>query len=282
MKQKFLFALVGLFGLLSMTSCSKDTIVNNYDVVVEIGTFEFGTKTLITESDGVFAKGTTGFDNTYVHTLPTTFTARFVCDEDRGQYKKGEVIKSLTVVNGVNQVLSLPKLKYKVYVSNYVMPNQNETQNYPWYYTAGTLANISTQIPAYSNEILLFGIETIDYTTVTTGTVTLTNFFSAVMVKNNSSVASAPFFNYSGNPLYTLVANNTWYLLYIRNTTTNSQVPLTFNAPNMGWVYQLNKPIEGNKIYQYTIQGVGEGDGNLTIVTVPLEEGTAEVIDILD
>ena len=276
--KKLILALAVTFGL---TSCSEDTIINNYEVTVENVTVEFGAKTLITENSGVFAKGTKGFDKTYVHTLPTDFTARFVCDEDRGQYKKGEVLKSLSVVNGVNQVLSLPKLKYKVYVSNYVMPNQNETQNYPWYYTAGTVSSISNQIPAYTDDILLFGIDTIDYTTVTSGTVTLSNPYSAVMVKNTSSVASAPFFN-TGNKTYTLVANDSWYLLYIKNSTTSTQVPLTFNAPDMGDVYQLNKAIEPNKIYQYTIQGVGDGEGNLTVVTVPMEEGTAEIINILD
>ena len=278
LKRMAVLAYVGTMGLL-MSSCSEDTIVNNYDITVENVTVEFGAKSLLTESSDVLAKGTaqktTNFDNSYTHTLPTSFKAYFVSTETRGQYTQGQVVKVIDVTTG-SQTITIPKLSYNVYVVNYDHPTSDETQPYAWY----TWANPEQQLPVTTSNIILFGKSLIDYKTVTTGQVELHNYHSAVMIKNNVAIGGTPTFN-TGNVPYNLVANNDWYLLYIRNATTSTAVPLSFTSPN-GTTYQLNKSILANKIYQYTLQAVGDVDGNLTIVTVPMEEGTAEIIDILD
>ena len=258
-----------------LTSCSEDTIINNYDVTVENVTVEFGAKSLLTESSGVLAKGTS-FDNSYTHTLPTNFKAYFVSSETRGQYTQGQVVQVVDVNTG-SQTITIPKLSYTVYVTNYDHPDYDETQSYSWY----TFPDYSQQLPVTTSNILLFGKNVIDYKVVTEGSVELENFHSAVMIKKTEALSDtlAPFFN-TGNVNYNLVANDNWYLLYIRNSTTSSQVPLAFNVPGVGNVYQLNKPIEANKIYQYIFNSVTDIEGNLEIITVPLEEGLVEEIDL--
>lgn len=260
---------------LGLVSCSEDTIVNNYDITVENVTVEFGAKSLLTESSDVLAKGTP-FDNSYTHVLPTNFKAYFISSENRGQYSVGQVVKVVDVSTG-NQLITIPKLSYTVYVTNHIKNDGTENQPYAWY----TWQSPQTQLPVTTPNILLFGKNVIDYKTVTQGTVTLENFHAAVMIKKTEALSSttSPFFN-TGNVNYNLVANNTWYLLYIRNATTSSQVPLAFNVSGVGNVYQLNKPIEANKIYQYVFHAVDDVDGNLEIITVPLEEGLVEDIDL--
>lgn len=262
---------------LGLVSCSEDTIVNNYDITVENVTVEFGAKSILTESSVVLARQTSSFDNSYTHVLPTTgFKAYFVSSENRGQYTEGQVVKVIDVTTG-DQQITIPKLSYTVYVTNHIKNDGTEDQPYAWY----TWQSPETQLPVTTPNILLFGKNTIDYKTVTQGSVSLENFHSAVMIKNTEALSTtqSPFFN-TGNVNYNLVVNNTWYLLYIKNSTTSSQVPLAFNVSGIGNVYQLNKPIEANKIYQYVFHAVDDVEGNLEIITIPLEEGLVEDIDL--
>lgn len=269
---KKLLSIIAILGLFLTSSCSDDTTVNIYQV--EEVTVSFGTKNIITESNGTFSKTArmNDFDKSYTHTLPTSFTAYFVSKETKGQYTEGEVVKVITVTTGTQEI-TIPKLEYTIYVTNHVK-NDKEDKPYAWY----TWSDAVSQLPVTSKDILLFGKNIIDYKTVTTGTVSLTNNYSAVMIKNNVSVSGVPTFN-TGNTPYTLVDNNNWYLLYIRNNNTSTQIPVSFgNNPK----YQLNKSIEPNKIYQYTLIGVGDTSGNLTISTTPLIEGNAETLPILN
>lgn len=269
---KKLLSIAALVAVFLTSSCSDDTTVNIYKI--EDVTVSFGTKNIVTESSNMFSKSsnTTEFDNSYIHTLPTSFTAYFVSKETKGQYTEGEVVKVITVTTGTQEI-TIPKLEYTIYVTNHIKDGDPFTK-YAWY----TWNNVDNQLPASSNDILLFGKNVIDYKTVTTGTVSLTNYYSAVMIKNNISVSGIPTFN-TGNTPYTLVSNDNWYLLYIRNNNTSTQIPVSFGNSSK---YQLNKQIEPNKIYQYTLIGVGDTTGNLTISTTPLIEGNAETLPILN
>lgn len=268
MKKILSLALIAI----AFVSCSEDTTVNNFYGEVEERTVEFSAKSFITESESPFqAKGGT-FDNSYVHQLPTTFKAYFVADENKGQYSIGQVVKVYDVANGQNTI-TIPKMKFKVYVTNYLKPNGNEMNPNAWYVWNDAIA----QMPQTTTELYMYGKNDIDYTTNVSGQVEVKNPYAAVMIKNNVWVSGAPT-SYDTNQAYALVGNNSWYNLYIRNTNTNTKIPI--NIPgNPNQSYTLSKTIQANKIFQYTIDGnVIEDDGNLNIVTVPFENGTAEVI----
>ena len=144
-----------------------------------------------------------------------------------------------------------------------------------WY----TWNDAVNQLPQTSTSLLMIGMNTIDYATTTIGTVNVLNPYAAVMILNNQWIDSAPS-SYDTNMNYNLVDNNNWYNLYIRNNNTNTKIPISIPG-NPNQHYTLSRTITANKIYQFTISGdVLEDDGNLNIVTVPLEEGTAETIDL--
>lgn len=268
---KKLLSIAAVCLLILVSSCSDNTTVNIYKI--EDVTVTFGTKNIITESSSLFGKSSnTEFDKSYVHVLPTSFTAYFVSKETKGQYTEGEVVKVINVTTGTQEI-TIPKLEYTVYVTNHIKDGDAYSK-YAWY----TWADAVNQLPVTNNDILLFGKNVIDYKTATTGTVSLTNYYSAVMIKNNISVSGVPTFNTNNIP-YKLVSDNNWYLLYIRNNNTSTQIPVSFGNSQK---YQLNKQIEPNKIYQYTLIGVGDTNGNLTISTTPLIEGNAETLPILN
>lgn len=259
---------------LAFTSCGDDvTNINNTYNIENVEVF-LSAKSLITETESPFGAKGVSFDNSYTHQLPTSYKAYFVADETKGQYVQHQVVQVIDVVSGMNSI-TVPKMKVKVYVTNYDHPNYDETQPNAWY----TWNDAKQQLPQTSHTLNLHGFNSIDYGVETVGEVTVTNPYSAVMIKNNQWVSSAPS-SYDTNQNYTLVAMDEWYLLYIRNNNTNTKIPISI-AGNPNQHYTLSKAIQANKIYQYTINGnVLEDDGNLNIITVPLEEGTAEEINL--
>lgn len=270
MKQKLVLSLVGLFSLM-LTSCGED-VTNNYITYnVEDVTVSLDAQSLITSSEIPFSAkySISSFDSTYVHQMPTNYTAYFVADETKGQYTTGQVVKTYSVTEGLNNI-TVPKMRVKVYVTNYTgHTNPN------WY----TWGDAVEQLPQTSHTLYLIGNNTIDYSTVTVGTVTMVNPYAAVMIKNNQWISSAPS-SYDTNKEYFLDTPSNWYILYIRNNNTNTKVPI--NIPgNPNQHYTLSKTIQVNKIYQYTINGnVLEDDGELNIIVSPLEKGVAEEIQL--
>lgn len=269
-----------LFSLLVLslliTSCGDD-VTNNYVTYnVEDVTVSLDAQSLITSSETPFSakNSISSFDTDYTHQMPTNYTAYFVADETRGQYTTGQVVKTYSVTEGLNNI-TVPKMKVKVYVTNYLKPNGNETQPNAWY----TWSDAVQQLPQTSHTLNLIGNNTIDYSNVTVGTVTMVNPYAAVMIKSNQWISSAPS-SYDTNQDYFLDTPSNWYILYIRNNNTNTKIPI--NIPgNPNQHYTLNRTIEANKIYQYTINGnVLEDDGNLDIIVLPLEVGYAETIDL--
>ena len=278
MKPFRFFSIVALLAAaISFTSCSDETtnVTNNY--YVEMQEVQLSAKALITEVQSPFgAKNQTygTIDNSYVLVMPTSYDAYFVADETRGQYTTGQVVKMITVTPGMNTV-TIPKMRLKVYVTNWNNPNNDEMQPNAWY----ALNDAVQQLPQTSTSLLLLGSNTIDYATTTIGEVTVTNPYAAVMVKKNQWVTSAPS-SYDTNMNYFLDNTTNWYILYIRNNNTNTKIPI--NIPgNPNQFYTLSRTILPNTINQFTINGnVLEDDGNLNIITTPLVDGIAETIDL--
>ena len=259
----------------ALFSCGDETTNINNNYYVDEVQVQLSAKSLISEvSSGFGGKSTYSLDNSYTHILPASYTAYFVADETKGQYTTGQVVKTYSVTEGMNSI-TVPKMKVKVYVTNYLKPGGNETQPNAWY----TWNNAVQQLPQTSEELLLLGNNSIDYSIETVGEVEMTNPYAAVMIKNNQWISSAPS-SYDTNQDYFLDTPSNWYVLYIRNNNTNTKVPI--NIPgNPNQHYTLSRTIEANKIYQYTINGnVLEDDGNLDIIVLPLEVGYAETIDL--
>lgn len=269
--KKLILALAVTFGL---TSCSEDTIINNNYFEVEEVVITLDAQSLITESQSAFKYKTMSFDSTYQHIVPQTFTGYIVAQETKGQYTQHQVIKSIQVTEGLNQI-TVPKMKLKFYITNYNHPSNDEMQPNAWY----CWNDAKQQLPQTSQNLFYLGSESEDFNSSLSITVQLENPYAAVMIKNNKWVNSAPS-SYDTKENYFLDANTNWYVLYIRNNNTNTKVPI--NIPgNPNQHYTLSRSIEPNKSYQYTINGnVLEDDGNLNVVINPIEVGGSEEINL--
>lgn len=270
------FKILGLIVLGSVvaTSCSEDTYYINSEVSNKEVTLS--TQGLISNTTDTFSSNgyqTLSTTADYVHNIPNEFQAYFISKETRGQYVEGEVVKVVEVVTGDNSFI-IPELEYDIYVTNYIQGG--ETEPYAWY----TWGDIVSQLPDGSDELYLFGTTVIDYKEVDSGEVTLENHYSAVMISDNEFVTGNPT-HYTSNQQY-VQANTDWYLKYIKTNTTNTGIPISINGYS-STTYTLNKPIEANRIYKYTIDGnvQDNGDGGLTVVVESFNEEVEEVIEIL-
>lgn len=285
MKTKILLGLSFVMGLFA-TSCSEDTIINNYDVTVENVEVTLDAKELINVSESVFNKtGNVTTYNTaqdYTHVFPTSYKAYFVSKENRGNFTTGQVVKVIDVVSGGNSVI-VPKLDYDVYVTNYIPTTlTDQFQTNAWY----TWSTFQDQLPQTAQTLYLFGKTTVDFKTVTVGNVDLVNYYAGVEIRNNSFVNGTPMSYHTSQNYF--VGNSDWYVLYIRNNTTNTKVPVSMAGYN-GTDYTLNKPIQANKIYKYTINGNvdntdgtdGNGGGNFNVEVEDFEAVYEEDVDIL-
>ena len=272
------FKILGLavLGSVVATSCSEDTYYINSEVLNKEVTLS--TQGLISSTTDVFSSSgyqTLSTTANYVHNIPNEFKAYFVSKEDRGQYVVGQVVAVEDVETGDNSFI-IPELEYDIYVTNYLKPNGNETEPYAWYTWDDNIA----QLPFGSNELYLFGTTVIDYKEVDSGKVTLENHYSAVMISNNDVVTGYPT-HYTSGQKY-IDANTDWYLKYIRYSTTNTGITIKVNEYS-NTTYNLDKPIEANKIYKYTIDGNVQDNegGGLTVEVESFTEEVEEVIEVL-
>lgn len=275
------FKILGLVLLSSVvaTSCSEDTIINNNYFEVEEVNITLDAQSLITESQSTLtyntmSYNTMSFDSTYQHIVPQTFTAYVVAQETKGQYTQNQVVKSIQVTEGLQQI-TVPKMQLKFYITNYNHPTSDEMQPNAWYCWNDAIQ----QLPQTSQNLFYLGSEFEDFNSTSSITVELENPYAAVMIKNNNWVSSAPS-SYDTGENYFLDTCSNWYVLYIRNNNTNTKVPI--NIPgNPNHHYTLSRSIEPNKSYQYTINGnVLEDDGNLDVEINPIEVGGSEEINL--
>lgn len=248
--------------VLLMFSCKKTE--NNYYCVERI-TVNLHSKDMIktvvkpmASSKKMSARSTS---TDYEHKFPSSYKAYLICKESMGEYTKGELVDIIDVSEGDNTI-TIPKLNYDIIITNY----DNDIQNHKWY----TWDNAIDQLPKTSHEVYLYGKNNIDYSTVTEGTVELTNPYAAVMIKDNQWVNGYPR-SYDGNQDYLKVSG--WYVLYIRNNNTNTMIPISI-AGNPNTTYTLSNSIEANNIYQFTIDGSVSNleEGNLGVIVKPFEK----------
>lgn len=255
-----------ILGMLAI-SCTKNE--NNYYTVENV-TVSLNSKELLETVVKPFEKWASlsaTSNSEYTHVFPSSYKAYFVSKETKGEYTDGQLVKVIDVVSGGNTI-TIPKLNYDVYVTNY------DTAADKWY----TWSNAVEQLPQSSAELYLYGKNNIDYSTVTEGTVELANPYAAVMIKNNQWVNGTPKFYGDGKDYF---IGGSWYIRYIRTGNTNTQIPINI-AGNPNTNYTLNRSIEANNIYQFTIDGsvpVLE-DGNLGIIVKPFEKVIEETIKL--
>lgn len=256
-----------VLGIIAFASCTKTE--NNY-ITVENVTVQLNSKELLETVVKPFGKmraSTTASASDYTHVFPATYKAYFVSKETKGEYTVGQVVKVIDVVAGGNTI-TIPKLNYDIYITNY------EHSADKWY----TWSNAIDQLPQSSTKLYLYGKNNIDYSTVTEGTVELSNPYAAVMVRDNRWVNGTPKFYGDGRD-YTKVTG--WHLLYIRTGNTNTQIPISI-AGNPNTHFTLKRVIEANNIYQYTIDGSVPdlNDGNLGVIVKPFEKVIEETIKL--
>lgn len=254
-----------ILGIALFTSCTKnETFVYNIENV----TVQFNSKELLETKTKPLGKlaSTNPVTSEYEHVFPSSYKAYFVSKQTKGQYTEGQVVKVIDVVAGDNTI-TIPKLDYDVYVTNYTHSADK------WY----TWNNAIEQLPQSSHVLYLFGKNRIDYSAVTEGQVELVNPYAAVMIQKNQWVSGTPKF-YGDGKDYASVTG--WYLNYIRTGNTNTQVPISIPG-NPNTSYTLNRDINANEIYQYTINGnVLDKNGNLGIIVQPLVKVTKETINL--
>ena len=247
-----LTAILMLSAIWVLSSCSKEK--TEIYIIEEV-------KVQLTAQPKLTVKESGFRSSEYEHQYPESYTAYFVSAETKGQYTLGQLIKTITVNEGT-QTVTVPKLKYDVYVTNY----QKEGNWFTW-------NDAVAQLPLSSEALYLFGKNTIDYSATDNGTVEVLNPYAAVMVLDNQYVTGAPRFYGDGKDY---VKAGDWWLRYIRLDNTNTKVPTTAGD------YTLSRAIQPNRVYQYTIDGtVKDKDGNFTVTVQEFGETTQETIEIL-
>lgn len=217
-----------------IVGCTKEREVI---VVVPNVEVQLNMKQVFNVEEGNLFKSATA-RSSYEHEYPTSYTAYFVANETKGDYTAGQLIKTLNVVKGLQTVV-LPKLEYKVYVTNYSLATSPS-----WY----TWTDAIEQMPMASNTLYLYGTNIIDYKVDILGEVEVKNPYAAVMI-HNYRIPVAPK-HYDTNTDY-ISTGEGWWLKYIRTNTTNTGITVEFT--NESKVITINDPIVANKVYKYTL-----------------------------
>lgn len=229
--------------------------INNNEITIQLRT-ELG----ITENSSSFDKAFTGIcatragqtssDSTFSPTLPTTYKAYFVAEETKGQYKSGSIVKTAAVNDGTN-IITVPAMKYNIYVTNYdidKIPNSSD---------------IEASLPESSSTLYYYGSnqKDLDSNGITLD-VTLSNPYAAVAIYKNGCISSTPVYKDSN----TYSESGNWYYLYIRDTKTNTKIPVNIAGYNAD-SYTLEKDISPDHIYQYTLsKSTSTTEGSLNII----------------
>lgn len=254
-------ALMAALCLLLFSSCSDKLVTNNYDET-EYVTVTLAAKTIISSSEQPFMARARAATE---HPIPTDFTAYLVANESKGEYVKEDVVETLDVSSGMNEI-TIPKMSYTVYITNYEKDGL-------WY----TWPEPIEQLPQTSETLYLFGKNTIDYSESNEGEVEVHNPYAAVMIAKNKWVNGTPKAYNTGQD-YLLTSDKKWYSLYLRTKNTNTEIPI--NIPSYpSPIYVLDRDIEPNKVYRFTVNGqVLKDGGNLDIIAESFQEGADEEI----
>lgn len=273
--KKIVFLFISIITAFAFASCSEDrstpATAKYVTINLQIGedsTLNLsGGNTPFTYSDKEFVKGKTFITTRgsgitdFVPVVPTKFKAYLLASEDvytsSGQciIAKDAVIDSVTVHTGSNYI-SVPKYKYKIYVTNY--SNGTEMNKNAWYNWPDALAHLpagSTTLYLYGKNDTLKEERNEEYGNIMTGEVKMINPYAAVCVYNNNYVTGNPS-DWSG----TTALNGDWYYLY-KNCSSGKislgmKIPITYinssgyTVNGSSYIYDT---ISANYIYQYII-----------------------------
>ena len=251
----------------TFTSCEKsEVITNNYSI--EYVNVTLDATELVAVVDKPMTKASTRSTTAeYQHKFPESYTAYFVSKESKGEFTKGQIVDSIQVKSGDNNI-RIPKLSYDVYVTNY------KHQSKDWIKWKDAVQ----QLPQTSDKLYLLGSNSIDYSKVKAGQVELVNPYAAVMIKDNRWVSGTPKAYDTGQDYFKASG---WYILYLRNNKVNTQVPIEV-AGNPNKHITLNQSIEANNIYQFILDGSVEllENGNLGVIVKDFTKTVEETIKL--
>lgn len=186
-------------------------------------------------------------------------TAHFISKETIGQYKAGDVVKSINVNIGTNDFNDLPRLKYDVVVTNYKKYKKDQygydVEDLEWFKYADAIETL----PNLTEEMYLFSKTSVDFNTETVAEVKLKNHYSMIRVlKYYISVSEnndlTPYeirdveARTSGDEKANLKSDNSlYYYIYTRKNTSvvfkpknsNNNRVLQFNTMSVNNVYVI-------------------------------------------
>lgn len=189
----------------------------------------------------------------FVPEVLTKFTAYLIANENKNGFSTNQFVDSVPVYTGSNYI-TVPAMKYKVYVSNYKYSGmETNTWNYQNWYSGYYQNPMGEGMPYSTTTLYLYGESDLDFTNGAVGEVVLTNPYAAVCIYKNKYVMSTPY-DYNNNSKECGVKGN-WYYLYINCAKFNSTnlYILLGNFPDYPYSknFTLTYPITANKIYQY-------------------------------
>jgi hypothetical protein len=188
----------------------------------------------------------------FVPIFPTTFKAYFISAENTGVYSRGAIVKIVDVNMGNNSV-TVPDIKYDVYVTNFninLSSDKSKDQE-------SILKDMQSSFPESTTSIYLYGNENeVIFHQNQNTTVTMVNPYAAVCVLHNNFVTNVQYNVSSSSPLATSTYKDSgkgnWFYLYLKSTNTNSTIYLQ-NIPYNTGSYKLMKDIEPNNVYEYIV-----------------------------
>lgn len=298
--KKLFFSIAALAAIVVMGSCSKDSSLNNQtaksvgNVTVSLnvnsGIQVSENNSSMTNSPTRAAKTRAEGGTDFILDLSNyKYTAYFVAAEKAGDYNVGDLVRKVSVKGGANSI-SVPAIKYNIYVTNYDPKTAIATGSNQ----ESAVKDLENQLPESSTSTLyLFGSQqNADFSNTTdatqnAATVKLTNHYAAICIAVNDFVQSVSYRQTTTANSRTYETsyskNNTWFYMYINTAVTtmpNSTITLqNFSGTTPPKSYDLNKkfdqnsnPLVADNVYMFTVNddytgGGTTGGATLTVST---------------
>ena len=278
MKKIFLSLAAVITILMIMSSCSDDpelstNIANSKNVssITEIS-LNINSGIDISEDSSTFTNhSATDVSTRSVATtpanfsaeLPSQFTAYFVAAEATSEYAEGAIVRKVTVTTGNNNI-SVPAIKYHIYVTNYDpadAPIADKSSN-----QESAAKALEDNLPQNSTTLYLYGESDADFSSTTStanATVSMTNHYAAVCVASTHVESVNEGTSSAQGDAYQLNSEGTWYYMYVKapsSGTTSTDLTIKVkdfsNIPD-GKEYTFSEDITADNIYQYTVNEKG-------------------------
>lgn len=232
-----LFMMVVMFFL---SSCSKKEITvkdGGSPITIEMSL-----------SSGINVSEVTRASSDFTPTVPDKYKAYFVASENTESYKAGDIVRIVDVSLGSNKI-KIPDLKYNIYISNYNLKTISKESDLKTMLSSLPPSSTSLYLVKEDDNVMFHATKTIQEK--------LINNYAAVCVAANNFVTGATYdISPSENETNIYKLNGNWYYLYIKACAPNSMTSSTVwlkNIPYNTGSYKLDKPIEPNYIYEFTV-----------------------------